>query len=546
MTRRAVRRAVPLLAILAIAGCAYFNALYNARRLYDVAEAAADRGDIAAAEAAHRESLEKAARSLERDPDGRWADDALLLVGQNQFALGDCRAAEAALGRVLRETSDAEVAARARAYIGAARYCLEEPADAAAMLDQSLARLERGTAIEGFARLWRARARFELGQTDSAWADLSHAAAREDALGRAAALEQIGRAIEHDRPALAIDAFHRLLADPAGDLHSDSIARLADAVAARWGGAQARAALEPAPRAPWAGEVRDELVVERARHAAAAGDTALALQELEHAATRSADAAANSARELMARLLLAAATEPAHLTEVRRVLLPALARQRVRPLIHSIGLVETLLDQAQRGQPLALFGAAEVARDRLGAHALARALFIGYAEMAGGGPWSTKARLAALQLDPTPEQAAALRERIAAAGDPYAVAARGSAAAGYEESEARLDQALRGLIERAGRATEQRDLAVGEAIANLDSLTMVARADSLRLTCGLLADSLGLAGIRRDSVNAACLREDLALVDSFLAVDTTSLRDTIPDDRVLPPQPGDSVRPAVQ
>ena len=86
-----------LLAVVSLAGCAYFNALYNARRLYREGEAAANRGDLSAAETAHRESLDKAARSLERDAAGRWSDDALLLIARNQFALGDCRAAGAAL-----------------------------------------------------------------------------------------------------------------------------------------------------------------------------------------------------------------------------------------------------------------------------------------------------------------------------------------------------------------------------------------------------------------------------------------------------------------
>lgn len=521
-----VRRALPLLVLFTIVGCAYYNALYNARRLYADAEKATDRGDVAVAQAAYRASLEKAARSLEQDPDGRWADDALLLVGQNQFALGDCRAADAALRRVLRETSDADVAARARAYTGAASYCLERPEEAVSQLSQALARLERGSGIEAFARIWRARARFDLEQVDSAWADLARAAERDDALGRTAAIEQIGRAIEHDRADLSIRAFHRLLDDPAGDLHADTIRRLASVAATRWGGAHAREALEPAPRAPWSGEIRDRLIVERAGHAAAAGDTALALEELEHAAARSTQAAANSARRMIARLLLENASDPADLAEARRALLPAIADHSVRPMIQSIGVVSALLEQAAAGQPLALFAAAEVARDRLGARPLARRLFIGYADLAGTGQWSTKATLAALQLDPTPDQRIVLEARFAAARDLYAAAARGSVPDGYEESEARLDQALGGLIARAQRMVRQRDVAVGEAIAQLDSLTTAVRADSLRLTCGSLADSLGLAGIRRDSVNAACLRDDLALVDSFLVIDTTALVDT--------------------
>ncbi|HEX6639702.1 MAG TPA: hypothetical protein VF215_01245, partial [Thermoanaerobaculia bacterium] len=142
------------------------------------------------------------------------------------------------------------------------------------------------------------------------------------------------------------------------------------------------------------------------------------------------------------------------------------------------------------------------------------------------GGWSTKAIIAALALRPSTAEAAALRARFDAADDDYARAARGASPAAFEDSERRLDTALRGLIERATRDAQQRDIAIAEAITEIDSMTSALRADSLSLFCGSLADSLGLAGIRRDSVGAACLREDVALVDSFLRVDSAALRDS--------------------
>ena len=536
MTLRA-RRILALLAIATLGGCAYYNALYNAKRLYRDAEAASDRGDAQLAEAAYRESLEKAARSLERDPEGRWADDALLLVAQNHFALGDCAAARAALGRVLRDTRDEALSARARAYLGASEQCLGAPRLALAQLDSAMPDLDAESAVGAFARLWRARARFDLDQTEAAWSDLDAVSSRDDALGRAARLEQIARALEADRADLATAGFHALLADPAGDLYADSMRTLAGAASERWGGAVARDALEPAPRAPWAGEIRDRLVVERARQAALAGDTAMALRELVMAASRSTAQAANEARIAIARLRLAQAADPVELAEIRAVLLPAIGDQTVRPIVNAIGVIGALLAEAQRGQPLALFAAAEVARDRLHAFTLARRLFSGYADVAGATPWATKAVLAALALDPPAPEATRLQARLAAASDVYAVAARGSMPAGFEDTEQRLDQALQGLVARATRTAQERDVAIGEAIAQMDSLTAAVRADSVALVCGSLADSLGLAGIRRDSVNAACVREDVALVDSFLRIDTLAWRDTTaPADRPTRPQ----------
>ena len=525
--RRPLVRTLALLTLVFLGGCAYFNALYNARRLYRDAEAAAGRGETHVAEAAYRESLEKAARSLERDPAGRWADDALLLVGQNHFALGDCRAAHAALSRVVGESRDARLLARARAWLGAAAPCNREPQEALAHFAAAIPDLDPEGSVAAFARLWRARARFDLGAPDSAWADLEAVGARGDALGRAALLEHIARALENDRRDLVVAPFHLLFEDPAGDTHADSIRALAVAVSLRWGGALAREALEPAAGAPWAGQLRDRLVVERARQAGLAGDTSLALRELEQAASRSTDHVATDARVEIARLRLANAQDPAELSDIRATVLPAIGDTRVRPIVNAIGLVAALLAQAQQGQPLALFAAAEVARDRLRAPALARRLFVGYADVAGSGGWSSKAILAALALDPPPAEAAALSARIESAGDPYALAARGQTPAGFEDAERRLDQVLVGLINRASVDAQQRDLAIADAIAEMDSLSSAVRADSISLACGFLADSLGLAGIRRDSVGAACLREDVALVDSFLRVDTMLLRDTV-------------------
>src|SRR5690606_8159917 len=72
----AMRRAVPLAVVgaLGLSACAYFNALYNAKRLFAEAEAAAAKGQASVADASYSQAIEKAAKSLRKDPDGRWAD----------------------------------------------------------------------------------------------------------------------------------------------------------------------------------------------------------------------------------------------------------------------------------------------------------------------------------------------------------------------------------------------------------------------------------------------------------------------------------------
>lgn len=515
-----------LLALLTVS-CAYFNALYNARRLYDEAEAASRRGDRAAAERAHEESLEKAAHSFRSDPDGRWADDALLLVAQNHFALGNCAPARTALERLTRRSEDRELLSRAAVYLGAAEVCLGEAESALPHLHAAVEATQPGTPTAALARLWRARALFETGADSAAWVDLDAISGRRDPLGREAQLERLARAAASDRPAAAVDAFHRLLRDDQADALADTLLVLARAVGDRWGATTAREALDPAPGAPWPVLVRDRFEIERARQAALAGDTATAMRELRSIAGGSTAATANRARLILADVILSAATTHAQIEEVRSTLLPAIADPAARPIVEAVGVVGALLEQAQRGQPLAFFGAAEIARDELGAFPFARRLFRTYADLVPDAPWATKALLAALALDPPPEEARELRARIAAAGDPYALAVRGAAAPAYEVSEERLGRALGPMLSAARATVAQRDVNVRQVISELDSVAAVARADSVALSCGTMLDSMGVGGIRRDSVWAACLRRDAQLVDSFLAVDTLLLRDSV-------------------
>lgn len=522
----------PRLALLLLvalpASCAYYNSLYNARRMHDKAETQAAEGNVGEAARSYEQSIEKAARSLEKDPDGRWSDDALLIIGQSHFALGHCDAAIAALERATRETGDDALLARANTYLGASYVCLDRGEDALPRLDSAVAHLEPATPTAALAHLWRARARFDTDvDTAGAWTDLAAAAGeRHDRVAREARLEQIVRAADYGRPDVGVPAFRAIIADAEGDLFVDSIIRLSARAARAWGAAPARDALDGAPRAPWPDAVRDRLGIQRASLAASAGDTARALDELQGVAARSTVETASRARVAIARLQLSRAATPSDLETVRATLLPALSDPASRPLVQSIGTVASLLDRAEAGQPLAFFAAGEVARDQLGARPLARSMFRAYAALTPGTPWATKALAAALVLGPPPAQADSLRDAIAGAQDVYAAALRGQLASGYDESEERLGRTVKALVERARQQAAEQDIAVGSAIAELDSVASAARADTTRLRCGLMLDSLGLGGIRRDSVGAACLRSDQPLVDSFLAVDTTALLDS--------------------
>src|SRR5690606_34553192 len=192
-------------------------------------------------------------------------------------------------------------------------------------------------------------------------------------------------------------------------------------------------------------------------------------------------------------------------------------------------VVAVLLEYpTQIGQPLALFAAAETARDQLGAPALARSLFVAYADVAPSAVWAPKALLAAIAVDPGSPEADRLRRRLDAhAGNVYLAAIGGSnGGAQYELAENRLSGTLSTLRQRARTDADRRDALLVQALAALDSARAQTRADSLEAGCSGFLDSLRIAGIRADSVRAACMRGDSLHMDSLLTVDTLLL---VPD-----------------
>src|SRR5690606_21097207 len=305
---RVMRRALLLAAAsaLALSACAYFNALYNARRHFADAERAAARGDHGTAYANYGTAIEKAARSLRRDPEGRWADDALYLIGLAHFARGDYLEAAAALERLVRETDDADILTGAYAYLGAAAVRLGAPAAALPRLDSAVARAGNRRDVAALARPGRARARFAVADEAAAWADVEAAAAIGGAMGREARLEWAARAVQLDQPDRAAAAFAALFRDKDAHVAADSVEALAVRAGQRWGGARTGALLDAVTGSAWPPAARDALRLRRAELLAAAGDSAEALREARTLADRAAGATADRARVVLARWALAA------------------------------------------------------------------------------------------------------------------------------------------------------------------------------------------------------------------------------------------------
>jgi hypothetical protein len=201
---------------------------------------------------------------------------------------------------------------------------------------------------------------------------------------------------------------------------------------------------------------------------------------------------------------------------------------RARSLVQSLKTLDVLTERAREtGQPLALFAAAELARDELHAPLLAAQLFLAYAELAPQTQWAAKALLAASALDPA--RATELRRQAERYhSNPYIAVLNGRAdsAASYQQAEEGLARTLQTLVSEASGVAARRELTVNRAVTTMDSLRLVARTDSTRITCGIMLDSLAVAGIRADSIRAACMRGDRPRIALLLKADTLMLRDS--------------------
>lgn len=533
-------RALAVLVLATMGGCAYYNALYNAQRAFEEAERHALEGRSGVAASTYSTAVQKAKRSYERDKDGRWADDALLLIARAQFGRGSYTDVHEPLRALLEFSRDASMRAQAHAYLGAAQLRLGRPESAAVHLDSALA---SPSPARGFASLWRARSRRLSGDTAGAMADLKEAFSAPGRTGIDARLEQINWAMLDAQPASAAEAFGSLLADPRSRGWTDSLRSLITVSAARWGADEVRRMTAAALQAPWPGAARDSLLLFRAALAAEAGDYDVAEAEARALASGASTGVADLARLANARWQVQRAETLADLGEARSLLVSAVGNQEAVDLVRGIRVVGVLIERAERnGQALGLFAAAEHARDQLRAPALARRLFIAYADMVPEALWAPKALLAAAALEPTESDMADIRERLdRMSGSVYVAAVRGGVAEGeFVSAEERLQRSLAALVSQATTDASRRDALVEGAVASLDSIRANARTDSLKLRCGGILDSLAFTGILADTVRAVCMRGQPLNIDSLLASDTLrprrrgrdDLGDSVPRRRV--------------
>lgn len=163
--------ALILIASSAVTGCVYFNALYNANRLYDQGVREIEEGREGSGYSTLGMAIEKAERIAVSKPNSRWADDAVRLVARSRLLREEWEEAADASGRLLEYATSHEDSAEAAGYLGVARVNLGDPLAADSLLSLAID-VEEAPRQRAELLAYRGRARTELGDYDAADEDL--------------------------------------------------------------------------------------------------------------------------------------------------------------------------------------------------------------------------------------------------------------------------------------------------------------------------------------------------------------------------------------
>lgn len=425
MIDRAWGRAAATLAALVLAGCAYYNGLWSAKRLAGDARKLEERGLIPEARQNWGLAAAKAETALVHYPHSRWADEALVLQGEGLARSGACETAMEPLNHALAIVKDEGL--RERASLAAATCAIKQGglADAERYLAPVLASGDGGR---------RSSASYLAGLAaeqsgDHAMAERRFAASRrpEAAPARVAALAEDGRAAA----AVAwIDTVARRDEDETrwGDAleavsRSAGTATAADALDRLL----ARGKLRAAPRARLL--IADGDRLRRARMF----DRALArYQEAEALVPDSAEASRARFHVELARLAQARTTADLDSLSVRLLDLAMTGSvvteaRALRAEIQAMRAEDTTSVRAFRD--------AEMVRDSFAAPALAAGLFLRYAATYPTSLFAPKALIAAGQL--RPEIIDSVNAALAAqyAESPYTQAVQGRPSPAYQAME---------------------------------------------------------------------------------------------------------------
>jgi len=432
-------------ALLLLSACVYYNALYNAERLLHEGDELRLAGRDSLAAARYQDVVRKAAKGFRQEPEGEWADEALLLMGRAYLRLGELREGRAALEEAARRAGTDEVRLSAELNLGVAMVVAGDADRGALLLSRAIRDLPPG-ALRAEGHLWRGRGLLSIGESDVGWWDLDQAAGERN-VRMDAALTRVDFGIRLGNRDRVREGMDRLLAYGEAGARADTVVALARKAAQAWGPGVAAEFLSGADTSRWAPTPRGRVRLARALLVREAGDSVRAEELLRRVADGFGPAAAQARLDLAA-WHLAGARDLLDARAAFPILLPGLGREEVARRVEDL---QEMMDLAERGlsEPLAWFAAAEVARDRLGAPALARGLFLAYTDAVPSDPWVAKALLAALDLSADEGDRAWLRGRLEGRSDsPYVLAAMGEPALGLEALEEELARRLESMRTR--------------------------------------------------------------------------------------------------
>lgn len=188
-----MRRGLVLLVLLA-AGCAYYNGMYNAKRLAGRARKAERDGRTFEATSLWGQVAIKAESAAVRHPRKGWTDEARLLHGTALVRLRDCTRALVPLEAVMRSARAPELRDEAATLAGECRIQLGDPVAATAAYAQLLE--SRNPARRGLALYHHGRALRLEGRYEEALAELARTDDPRARGERGATLAALGRVTE--------------------------------------------------------------------------------------------------------------------------------------------------------------------------------------------------------------------------------------------------------------------------------------------------------------------------------------------------------------
>jgi len=180
--------------VATLAGCAYFNTFYSARKNFQLAELQAfdpndpDAPAPAGAISLYDKSIQGATKLVVQFPSSKWVDDAMLLIGRSLLAKGDYQGAQLKFDEMERNFPKSDLNDQATYWSGVAADRDHRREDAIALYD-SLLKAYPKSKLRDDTRLRRAVVYLALKQPQQALPDLEDLGRKKGAIGYRASLK---------------------------------------------------------------------------------------------------------------------------------------------------------------------------------------------------------------------------------------------------------------------------------------------------------------------------------------------------------------------